>query len=85
MHLSNILFSFLISASTSGIDSTTSVVFTNPDTSTLASTESTSMMSEIPSQETTFSTIPLTTMESTTGDNFTTEFSESTSIVSQIL
>ena len=63
----NYSFSFLISASTSGIDSTTSVVFTNPDTSTLESTESTSIMSEIPSQETTtMPSTPSTTMDPTT-------------------
>ena len=63
----NYSFSFLISASTSGIDSTTSVVFTNPDTSTLESTESTSIMSEISSQETTtMPSTPSTTMDPTT-------------------
>ena len=63
----NYSFSFLISASTFGIDSTTSVVFTNPDTSTLESTKSTSIMSEIPSQETTtMPSTPSTTTEPTT-------------------
>ena len=54
---------FLLSfaASTSGISSTTSEVFTNTDTSTLEITESTNILTEIPSQATTFSTNPDTT------------------------